>query len=594
MGRIQNTAEEPAASGSSATVKILRARIKDGTWRDIMKDWKWIWSFSRGRSGMIVLYTLFGLFSSAMGLVSGVVNKYLIDSIVSVDLSRLLPLIVLMLCSAVFSVAFRSLSMRFSAKLSISMHNDVQAAVFDRLLASDWVSISKYSTGDLLNRFSGDIGTVANCAVSWLPNVIIQVFTVLATLSVILYYDPVMALIGVASTPAIFLASHRLVRRQREHNRRMREVSSGLSAFESETFRNIDTLKGFGVEDGVGRQLRQWQGKYRQAALDYNLFSIRTNAYLTALSTAVQFLAMGYCLWRLWKGEILFGTMVLFLQQRSSLSSAFSALISLVPTALSGSIAAERVRELSELPPEPREEAPPEFHTASCTIRLEDIAVAYAPDRQILSDVNIQAGPGEIVALVGPSGEGKTTLLRLLLGLVHPISGRAVLEAPDGTCWNLGAGTRHCFSYVPQGNTVLAGTVADNLRLGNESATDAEMISALESACAWEFVSKLPDGIHSLIGEGGKGLSEGQAQRIAIARALVRNAPIMLLDEVTSALDRETERQVLENLMKQGVTCIVTTHRPSVLTLCSRAYQVNDGGIHRLDDADIRKLTVHP
>ena len=152
----------------------------------------------------------------------------------------------------------------------------------------------------------------------------------------------------------------------------------------------------------------------------------------------------------------------------------------------------------------------------------------------------------------------------------------------------LGAGTRHLFAYVPQGNTVLAGTIAENLRLVNHDATEEQMIQALKDACAWEFVSQLPLGIHSPIGEAGRGFSEGQAQRIAIARALVRQAPVMLLDEVTSALDLETERQVLHNLMHRGVTCIVATHRPSVLSLCARVYRVSEGSVTQLNDIQIQ------
>lgn len=190
---------------------------------------------------------------------------------------------------------------------------------------------------------------------------------------------------------------------------------------------------------------------------------------------------------------------------------------------------------------------------------------------------------GQIVALVGPSGEGKTTLLRLLLGLIRPDQGQAELVDARGQGFSIGADTRSCFTYVPQGNTVIAGTVAENLRLAREDATNQELIDALTDACAWEFVSELPMGLDTPIGENGKGLSEGQAQRIAIARALTRNAPVMLLDEVTSALDQATERQVLENLCRRGVTTLVTTHRPSVLDLCSRIYQVQNGTVCQLD-----------
>lgn len=575
---------------SSQAVRILRQRAKDGTLKDVWRDWKWIWSFSRGRWGAIALYTLFGMASSGISLVSGVVSKYLIDYIVAMDMEKLLPLAAAMVGVAVFSVVFKSLTARFSARLNVNMLGDVRKKVFGDLIRSEWMEITKFSTGDLLNRLSGDVSTVASCAVSWLPNIIIQLFTLLGSLAVVLYYDPVMALIAFASTPVLFAASRTLLRRQRTYNQKMRQVTSGMFSFQSETFRNIDTLKSFGVEADTADRMDRWQADYRDVTMEYNAFSIRTNMLLTALGTAVQYLAMAYCLWRLWRGDILFGTMVLFLQQRSSLSSAFSALVSQIPTALSGSVAAERLRELTELEKEARSQEEKPAPAGGCRLELRDVRAAYTRDREVLSGVNISAGPGQVVALVGPSGEGKSTLMRLMLGLVRPERGEMYLEDSAGTRFPLGADTRHLFAYVPQGNTVLAGTVAENLRLVDPDVTEEAMTAALRDACAWEFVSQMPGGLEARIGEGGKGLSEGQAQRIAIARALVRNAPVMLLDEITSALDMETEQRVLANLMRRGVTCVAATHRPSVLGMCSRVYRVHDGQVELLSDEEIRSL----
>lgn len=564
----------------SEFIQTMKKKAKDGTLRTVWKDWKWIWSFSRRRKWAVLGYTLCGIFSSGLGLLAGVVSKYMIDAIVAMELRPLLWYIVAMVGSVVLGVAFQSMTSRFSARLHIDMLTDVQQQVFDDLMDSDWESISSYPTGELLSRFSGDINTVASCAVSWLPGLVIQLFTVLSTLAVILYYDPVMALIGCASTPLMFLLSRRFLHKQRSYNMKMRQVSGEMSSFQAETFRNVDTLKSFGVERSMSDMLRVRQKHYRETVLEHNRFSIRTQVLLTAMGTVVQYSALAYCLWRLWRGDILFGTMTLFLQQRSNLSNAFASLVSLVPTALSGSVAAERVRELTQLPKEPDRsvEAVPQ---GACSLVAKGVSVGYE-EKNILSDVDIEAPAGKIIALVGPSGEGKTTLLRLLLGLIRPDSGQVYLVDEAGATIPVGAGSRNCFTYVPQGNTVIAGTVAENLLLARQEATQQEMIQALQDACAWEFVEPMPLGIHTPLGEGGKGVSEGQAQRIAIARALIRNAPVMLLDEVTSALDQETEERVLQNLTHRGVTTILTTHRPSVLSQCSRVYRVEGGKVQQI------------
>ena len=569
--------------------QMLRSLFRGETLRRTLRDWKWILSFTRSHWLGVIGLTCLGLISSALGLLSGIITKNLIDSIISLNTEKLIPMTVLMVLSAALGVVFQSFSARYSARLSTTMHQEVQRHTFERLVHSDWMSLRRFPTGDLLSRFSGDIGTISGCAMTFLPNVIVQTFTLLVTFALIVYYDPTMALICLVSTPALFLASRSLLRRQRDFNVRLRQTASGMTGFQSETFRNIDTLKGFGIESAVTDQLLQWQKKERDVILEHNSFTVRTHALLTTLSTLVQYVAMAYCIVRLWQGQMILSTMTFFLQQRGTLQSAFSSLIGQIPRILSGSVAAERIRELSELPQDP----PPtdELPTPWCHIRLKNVSAAYEDGIRVLDDISLQAGPGEIIALVGPSGEGKTTLLRLLLGLMQPLEGIMELTDARGTVHTLGSQTRRYFSYVPQGNTLLAGSIAQNLRMVNPKASDAEIIAALEGACAWDFVSQMPGTIHAKLGEGGMGLSEGQAQRIAIARALMRRAPAMLLDEITSALDMDTEQKVLKYLMNLGVTCIVSTHRPSVLTMCTRAYRVEDGRISQLSDEEIGQLT---
>lgn len=339
------------------------------------------------------------------------------------------------------------------------------------------------------------------------------------------------------------------------------------------------------------------QEDFRQASLDYNLFSIKTEALLSILGSAVQMAAFCYCLYLLWSGKILYGTMTLFLSQGTKLTSAFNALVRTVPNFLNASVSAHRIRDLFALRPEPGQPVDDALERAAAqgiTVEVDGADFAYDPAQPVLHHAALTSAPGEIVALVGPSGGGKTTMIRLLLGLIHPSEGRACLRTADGQELEMNAALRRFFSYVPQGNTLLSGTIADNLRMVQPEADDAALEQALRAACAWDFVSKMPEGMASTVGEHGHGLSEGQAQRIAIARALLRDAPVLLLDEATSALDVATERTILRNLVRDypHKTCIVTTHRPTVISLCQRVYQVSGGVLRQLSDQEAQRLAM--
>ena len=574
----------------SVFVQTLLNKLDDGTFSDFFEDWKWIFSYSRKYTKVIICYTIIGIISSTLGLVSSVASKYMIDIITGYQFEKLWLVAVIMVSSMVVSLLFTSLVNRYSTKLSIYVNNDMQADIFDRIIDADWLSISQFENGDILNRFNNDVNIVASNAVSWLPNLIIYVYSIAATLAVILYYDATMALIALLSAPILLLSGRYLMRKNSEYRRKVLEVNSKLMNYEVETFYNFDTIKSFGVMEHYSKGLRGWQERFKQTNLAYNLFTIKTNIGMSVLSAGVSFLAFGYCLFRLWTGDILYGTMTLFLEQRSKLSNQFSNLVRIIPGMLNSAVSARRIRELVELPREvhmpEQSERMRQAARHGFTVQLEHVNFAYIQEHRVLTDSNFIAAPGEIVALVGPSGEGKTTMLRMILGLLHPNQGTAQLVTQDGETVPIHADTRRYFSYVPQGNTLMSGTIADNLRVVKEDATEEEIQRALETACAWEFVQKMPDGIHSLLGTRGRGVSEGQAQRISIARAVLRDAPILLLDEATSALDVATERQVLRNIMHRppNKTCIVTTHRPSVLNLCQRIYRVIDTKVTQLDE----------
>ena len=582
----------------SKALQFIINTIDDGTFSEFFGDWKWIFSYSRRYKWIIAFYAVLGVASSTMSLAASVVSKYLVDIVTGKDVGKLGILIFAMVFSSLFSLLFSSLVSRFSAKLSIFVNNDIQADVFDKIIDADWYELSQYSNGDLLNRFNSDVSTIASNAVSWLPNLIITLYQFAATFLVLFYYDHLMALIALASAPFLLGASRIILRKNKEYRQKVLEMNSRLMTFESETFYNMDTIKSFGVTDHYSRGMRSWQQKYKTVNLDYNMFQIKTNIFMTCISTAVYLAAFGYCLFRLWTGQITYGTMTLFLSQRSQLASAFSTLVSIIPGMLNSSVSAHRIRELVQLPREVHltEESEELAQSAArgFEVRMHSVDFSYTENQQVISGSDFVARPNEIVALVGPSGEGKTTMIRLILGLVHPEAGEVVLLDADGASVEINADTRRYFAYVPQGNTLLSGTVAENMRMVKEDATDEEIIGALKTACAWDFVRKLDGGIDGKLGERGRGVSEGQAQRIAIARAVLRDAPVLLLDEATSALDIETERQVLRNIILQrpNKTCIVTTHRPSVLNMCQRVYRVVDGRVTRLSEEESAKMVM--
>ena len=589
----QEDNRQPMGSESLGT---LVSSWRDGTFSEIWAVWKWIWGYTKRYRRAVWFYTILGVASSTLGLVSAVASKYSIDIITGYDSDHLWFIVTVMVASALVGLLLRSVTSRISTKISLRVNNDIQAQVFDRLLGADWRSLNAFASGDLLSRLSTDVGSVSSSAIRWLPDLIVTAYTFAATLAVILHYDWVMALLALASAPFLLLTSRRLIRGMRTHQQEVRQVGSRLMSYETETLHNLDAIKGFGITGRYGRGFRRRQEEFRRASLDYNLFSIRTEILLSLLGSAVQMAAFGYCLYLLWSGKILYGTMTLFLSQGAKLSSAFNALVRTVPSFLSASVSARRIRDLYALEPEPvlPDDGLDSLASQGFTVAVEDAGYAYVPHQPVLTHADFRAAPGETVALVGPSGGGKTTMIRLLLGLIRPAEGRAYLQAADGRQVEVNAGLRRYFSYVPQGNTLLSGTIADNLRMVKPDASDAQLRAALEAACAWDFVSAMDGGLDASVGEHGHGLSEGQAQRIAIARALLRDAPVLLLDEATSALDVATERTILRNLAARypHKPCIVTTHRPTVISLCRRVYQVSSGYLRLLDSDEAQRLAM--
>ena len=342
--------------------------------------------------------------------------------------------------------------------------------------------------------------------------------------------------------------------------------------------------------------------RIQKESVDISLLQNKFQSWMTIFTSlvgqAIGYACYGFAIFRLWQGEISYGTMTMFVGMAGSLRGSFSGIINLFPTLIRAGISAERIMEVTELPREKMEdqqealEIKERAKTEGVRVCMEDVDFAYEEEKWVYRNARFQAEPGEIVALIGPSGQGKTTTLNLLLGLYHPQKGRVSIGNPSGEALTASSSTRCLFSYIPQGNTLFSGTIAENMRMVKPRATDEEIRAALEAACAWEFVEKLENGMDTQVRERGTRFSEGQKQRLSIARALLADAPVMILDEATSALDVATERRVLRQIIKKEPcrTVIVAAHRPSVFSMCSRVYKVQDHAMTQVDEEGIREF----
>ena len=566
-------------------IKKIIEKYKSGAFREMWNETKWLYSYAAKYKWLIVIYIVIGLFATGLALAASLVTKNLINEVLGGKISA--AAVALYVFLGLSGIAVSALNRRLSAKISLRVNNEIRADVFGKFISTTWEDVSAFHSGDLLNRINGDVSTVPDSVIGWIPSVTIKSAQFIGAIAIICYYDAAMALLSLISIPAAALISSLLLRKMRSYGTKIREAGSELMSFFEESLQNIQTVKAFGLSQSLDGRLAQLQKIYYDTSLEYNALSVKVTSGMSVLGLFVSYLCMGWCIFRLFTGAIDIGTMVLFIQLSSYLSSSISSLISSVPTVISATVSAGRIISVLNLPREEEDESLAAREIADFgeapEIEFRDVSFGYKNGGKVFSEVNLTVAPGEFTAFVGPSGGGKTTLLRLLLGLVKPQSGKATLSA-KGKTTEISSATRRIFTYVPQEKAMFSGTVAEMLRLFSPEATDEEINAALKAACAYDFVAALPEGINTPLGERGAGFSEGQNQRLAIARAVLRKAPVLLLDEATSALDLETERRVLENItaLCRGKTLIVMTHRESVLPLCDSVYRISGGKVEKV------------
>lgn len=563
----------------------MSKRISMDLLRTMLREWKWIFGYIRKYRLTVLLYILFGVFSSVMGVGGTVAGKYLIDAVITKDKEILMRSAAVVIVLLILNVLFQALISRISAILSTRVDNELRNEIYAHVVKAQWEKIGAFHSGELLNRLEGDVSAVASGVIGFIPGAFTKLLTFALSFIVVLYYDKVMAFLALLSAPFFVLSSRFLVKTIRRYHQESREMNGKVLSFSEESLRNLQTIKAFDLISQYIRMFRAVTETYREVRLRYEKFNILMTMVLSLLGIVVSYACYGWAVYRLWQGLITVGTMTLFLQISGTLTSSFSSLASLAPRVVSIATSAGRIMEIVEY----ETETDADRETAQRLLAQKDKGVSLcvkglsfqylAADRPVLNDISIEIRSGERVGIIGRSGNGKTTFLKLLLGLLNPVSGSAEILA-GGESIPISDSTRRFFAYVPQETAVFTGTIAENLRLAAPEATDEELYAALRLACLDAFVAAQPEGLAFHVEENGENLSHGQLQRLLIARAALRDAPIMLFDEATSALDAETQARVMENLMRSAPDkiYILTTHRESILAHCTRIYAVTEEG----------------
>ena len=529
---------------------------------------KWLWRAWRGNQLQAILNATIGLLSVVVSLAQVWAVQHAIDVASGHAEGSIYWSVGVMALLVLCGFALRICSIWVRNILGIKAQNRMQQRMLDRILRSEWTGKESHHSGDVLNRLEQDVGTVVSFLTETIPSTISVVAMFVGAFLYLFSMDKVLAFVIVGIIPVFVLLSKLYIGQMRRLTRQVRDSDSKVQSVLQETIQHRMLIKTLESDSIMVDRLENTQSELRHRVVKRTAFSVVSNFILNAGFSVGYLIAFLWAALRMADQTLTFGGMTAFLQLVNRIQGPARDLTRLAPVFVGVFTAAERLMELEENPLE--EQGDPIPLTAPCGVRLEHITYAYDDgDSNVIEQLDFDFYPGSCTAVLGETGAGKTTLIRLILALLHPNEGKVILYNQQEQR-ELSPLMRCNFVYVPQGNTLMSGTIRDNLRLGKLNATEEEIKAALEMSCA-SFVMELPDGLDTVCTEAGGGLSEGQAQRISIARALLRNRPIMLFDEATSALDPETERQLLHNILSNhDKTVIFITHRPAVVDYCDQ------------------------
>lgn len=527
----------------------------------------WLWQNSKGNKLAILLLMVLCVAYSLIQLEFVTASKNLIDLATGVldgsFLDGFIVLVVLLVLLLVFQIIIDFMNIHALSKFEIAL----KTRLFKSMISKDYLAITGYHSGDLINRLSSDVSIVASGIVEIFPTAALLLTSLIGGMIMLWQIDPRLSVVILAVAPVVAIGTKLYSPKYKALHKKCQSAEGDTKSFMLEMLQNILVVKSFGGERAALKRADKLQNRTYKLRLSRAALSIVASVGLFLIFNAGYYFALAYGAYSIAVGVLTFGELTAILQLVERIQAPFKNISGLIPEAVSVIASTERMLEIEDIKGEISKDA----STLSDfdEILFNNVMFRYSDDA-VVSNVDISIKKGEFVVISGESGAGKSTALKLLLGLLEPESGE-ISVIKDGKRYKAGYDTRNLFAYVPQGNMIFSGTVRDNIAFAKEGATDAEIENAARIAQIWDFVASLEDGLDTVIGEHGVGVSEGQAQRISIARAILYGAPVLLLDESTSALDTDTEAALLNALRTMtDKTCVIVSHRKAAFEVCDK------------------------
>ena len=577
--------------------------------KDLWIKIKWMGSYAKPAIPFLIFSIVVNVIFALIGIYNVTVSKSLIDSAISGDSEGTIRWLIVMLVITLISMLSTPITSFMSTHSSTKLTQNIQRKIYQHIQCSDWLEQSKFHSVSLLTRVTSDVSNISSAILGTIPSLVSLTVTLFGSFYTLISWAPSIAFAAVFIGPFLILVGKYFSSKLKDLYKEAQEEDVKYRSFMQESIQNIMIVKTFCMEKVNMHRLIEIQNNKYKIAMRNTRLSTMTSMSMSLCSSIAYFTIFTWGVLNIAKGITTYGTFTGMLQLYSKVQAPFSSLASMIPGLISTIAAAERLMEIEAIPVEKMADEKELDNITSLEVALDSISnkvssnfnkpnivfdnvsFAYKANNNILNNINLTIESGETIAFVGPSGEGKTTIIRLILSLINPTEGN-VLLSEGNLVKEINRNYRELISYVPQGNTLFSGSIRDNLKYGNPNASDDEIKAALSNACALDFVNELEDGLDTMIGEKGVGISEGQAQRIAIARSFLRERPILILDEATSALDPETEVNVLKAVraLPTKPTCIIITHRPSALNICNRIIKLEKGNLREVSRESILEV----